>query len=142
MSPADAPAASARRALAAPALAAGLGLAAAALLHVRDPHGSGSYGFCPFLSLTGLPCPGCGGLRAVNDLTRGDVVAALSSNALAVLVVAATVVLWCVWAVRRASGDTTARMVSLSTTSGLAVLLAFGVFGVLRVTPWGAWLAP
>ena len=142
MSHADASAASTGRALAAPALAAGLGLGAAALLHVRDPHGAGSYGFCPFQSLTGLPCPGCGGLRAINDLTRGDVVAAIRSYALAVVVVVAGIVLWCVWTVRRASGDTTARMVSLSTTSGLAVLLAFGVFGVLRVTPWGAWLAP
>ena len=28
----------------------------------------------------GFYCPGCGGLRAVNDLTHGDVGAALSSN--------------------------------------------------------------
>ena len=47
---------------------------AAVLLHLRDPHEQGSYGFCPFLALTGHPCPGLRGLRAVNDLTHGDVV--------------------------------------------------------------------
>ena len=47
-----------------PALVGAVGVAAAALLHFRDPHGTGSYGFCPFLALTGKPCPGCGGLRA------------------------------------------------------------------------------
>ena len=53
-------------------LVAGLTLA----LHFRDPHASGSWGFCPWLALTGHYCPGCGGLRAVNDLTNGDVVGA------------------------------------------------------------------
>jgi hypothetical protein len=130
------------RALGAPALAAGLGLGAAALLHLRDPHDSGSYGFCPFLAVTGLPCPGCGGLRAVNDLTRGDVVGALGSNAAAVLVVVAAVVLWGTWVARRLRGPRDAPAPSLSTRGGLAVLAALLAFGVLRVTPWGAWLAP
>src|SRR4051812_16336377 len=60
------------------ALAVGLVLA----LHLRDPHSSGSWGFCPWLVLTGHSCPGCGSLRAINDLTNGDVVGALSSNLL------------------------------------------------------------
>ncbi|MCL8250305.1 DUF2752 domain-containing protein [Aeromicrobium fastidiosum] len=138
----DVLATSTARALRAPALAAGLGLAAAAVLHLRDPHDSGTYGFCPFQRLTGLPCPGCGGLRAVNDLTRGDVVGALGSNAVAVVMVAAAVVLWCVWVVRRVRGDHTAQLVAVGTRGGLAVLAGLVVFGVLRVTPWGSWLAP
>ncbi len=48
-------------------------------LHVRDPHEHGSWGLCPSAAM-GFYCPGCGGLRAVNDLTHGDVGAALSSN--------------------------------------------------------------
>ena len=60
-------------------LAAGLSVAVA-LLHVRDPHQSGSYGYCPWLLLTGTYCPGCGALRAVNDLTDGHVGAAPSST--------------------------------------------------------------
>ena len=63
------------------ALAVGLTLS----LHYRDPHSSGSWGFCPWLVLTGHSCPGCGSLRAMNDLTNGDVVGALSSNLLFVL---------------------------------------------------------
>ena len=68
----------------APLIAGAAGLAAFALLHFRDPHVEGAYGFCPFLVLTGQPCPGCGGLRAVNLLTRGEVAAAVSSNLFAV----------------------------------------------------------
>src|SRR6476469_3146789 len=65
-----------------PVLLAGGLLAASLALHVRDPHRSGSWGGCPWLLLTGTYCPGCGGLRAVNDLTDGQVGAAASSNLL------------------------------------------------------------
>lgn len=124
-----------------PAIVGGLGLGAAALLHVRDPHDSGSYGYCPFLSVTGLPCPGCGGLRAVNDLSRGDVGAALGSNVLAVVLVAVLAVGWLVWVVRRWRGQDVA-MIQLSTRAAYVVVPLIVAFGVLRNTPWGAWLAP
>jgi Protein of unknown function (DUF2752) len=75
------------------ALAAGL-LAACVLLHLRDPHRSGSWGYCPWLVLTGTYCPGCGGLRAVNDLTRGDVAGAASSNLLLVGLLPVLAGLW------------------------------------------------
>ena len=69
----------------APLVAIG-GLAAATFaLHVRDPHVSHSWGVCPLYVLTGIYCPGCGGLRAVNDLTDGHLGAAASSNLLLVL---------------------------------------------------------
>src|SRR6476659_8424836 len=73
--------------LRAPALVGAGGVALAAALLVRDPDQPGAWPRCPFLALTGVPCPGCGGLRAVHDLLTGDVVAALSSNAWAVLCV-------------------------------------------------------
>ena len=38
-----------------------------------------------FHAMTGLWCPGCGGLRAVHDLTHGHLVTALHENALVVL---------------------------------------------------------
>jgi hypothetical protein len=125
-----------------PLLVGAAGVGVAALLRFRDPHESGTYGFCPFESLTGQPCPGCGGLRAVNDLTRGDVAAAVSSNALAVTLVVAAAVLWVVWLVRRWRGDRQAQLVVLSTRALLVVVPLIVVFGVLRVTPWGSWLAP
>jgi len=63
------------------------GLASVTLLHVRDPHAYGSYGLCPFRALTGLWCPGCGGLREVNDLTHLEFGAAVSSNVVVVALV-------------------------------------------------------
>ena len=62
-------------------LAAPAGLGAAALLttlalHFRDPHVEGSWGQCPLNLVTGLDCPGCGGLRAVNNLTNFDLAGA------------------------------------------------------------------
>lgn len=35
---------------------------------------------CPVLAVTGLPCPSCGGTRAVLHLAAGDVGAAVASN--------------------------------------------------------------
>lgn len=125
----------------APAAVAAAGAAAAVLLHLRDPHDSGTYGFCPFQALTGQPCPGCGGLRAANDLTRGDLVGALSSNALAVVLVGVLAVAWVLWVVRRSRGRRD-RMIVLGRRSGPVVLAVVAVFTVLRMTPWGSWLAP
>ena len=59
------------------------GALAGALTYVglRDPHASG-FGFptCPFHLLTGLNCPGCGGLRMMHDLLNGDISAAVVDN--------------------------------------------------------------
>ncbi|MEV7396139.1 DUF2752 domain-containing protein [Aeromicrobium sp. NPDC092404] len=127
--------------LRAPALVGAAGLGAAVLLHLHDPHQSGSYGYCPFLQLTGKPCPGCGGLRAVNDLTRGDVVGAAGSNLLAVALVAVLAVAWVLWVGRRLRGRPDG-MLSMSLRTGLVVIGVIAIFGILRVTPWGSWLAP
>lgn len=135
------PAASRGRLLRGPAWAAAGGIAALALLHVRDPHEQGSYGFCPFLRLTGLPCPGCGGLRAVNLLTDGDVAAAASSNLFAISLVGLLVVAWAVWTVRRARGIAAPFLTWSPRTIAIGGLLV-AAFGVARLTPWGAWLAP
>ena len=87
-------------------LATGLALGGWALaLALRDPHGSGSWGYCPLLVLTGRPCPFCGGLRAVWDLEHGRLAAAAGSNLLAVLVLPVVVAALAVWFVRRARGD-------------------------------------
>ena len=41
---------------------------------------------CPFLLITGLDCPFCGGSRMLGDLLRGDLPAAAGHNAYALLV--------------------------------------------------------
>ena len=124
-----------------PALVGVAGAGGMLLLHLRDPHESGSYGHCPFLAITGHPCPGCGGLRAVNALTHGDLMPALSSNLLAVVLVATLVVAWVTWVVRRARG-TSAPMLVMSDRALVLVLVVAVAFGVVRNTPWGAGLAP
>lgn len=130
-----------RSAMRAPAAIAVAGAGLFTLLRLRDPHGSGSYGFCPSLALTGLPCPGCGGLRAVNDLTHGDVAAAVSSNLIAVLLVAGFAVGWLAWTARRWRGRSGPALV-LSARWGYAALAVLLLFGVVRNLPFGAALAP
>ncbi|MGH3425367.1 MAG: DUF2752 domain-containing protein [Nocardioidaceae bacterium] len=128
-----------------PVLVGAAGLAATVLLHFRDPHAYGSYGLCPFHFLTGLWCPGCGGLRAVNDLTGLDVGAAVSSNVLAVVLVAGLGMAYLLWLPRRWRGDHRPlvrpgpRAVNRTVTLAVAAIV---VFTVVRNTPWGTWLAP
>lgn len=133
--------ASRRRALATPVGVAAVAVTAAAVLHFRDPHSAGSYGVCPMYALTGLWCPACGGLRAVNDLTNLDVGAAVSSNVLIVPFVAVLVIAWIGWTVRRWKG-TRDRMIVLRPTVTIVVLGVLVAFTVVRNTPWGSWLAP
>ncbi|MFY0405780.1 DUF2752 domain-containing protein [Solicola sp. PLA-1-18] len=125
----------------APLLTAAAGASAVVALRLRDPHSHGSWGLCPFQALTGLPCPGCGGLRAVNDLTHLDLVGALSSNALAVLLGAVLVVGGLRWVIRRWRGGMQPMFApSVPATVAIGVLVL--AFGVVRVTPWGSVLAP
>jgi Protein of unknown function (DUF2752) len=118
------------------------GLALATLaLHVRDPHEDGSWGLCPSAAM-GFWCPGCGGLRAVNDLTNGDVGAALSSNVVLVVLMPLAVGGLAIWAIDRWRG--TSRQVPWSTLKPAVVtlLVVLAVFTVARNLTIGAWLAP
>ncbi|HEX5090371.1 MAG TPA: DUF2752 domain-containing protein [Nocardioides sp.] len=119
------------------------GLALATLaLHLRDPHQDGSWGFCPLHASTGLYCPGCGGLRAVNDLTNGEVGAALSSNLLVTLGIPVAVVLLAVWGLDRWTGHSRLPVGRRWTQVAVALVGLFAVFTVVRNLPFGAWLAP
>ena len=130
-----------RQALRSPALVGAIGLTAAGLLHFHDPHDSGAYGFCPFLLITGRPCPGCGGLRAINDLTRFEFGAAVSSNVLAVALLVVLAFAYVLWVARRWRGEDKP-MIVLGSKAGIAVVVVLVVFGIVRNTPWGSWLAP
>ena len=125
-----------------PVLAAGAAVAAATLaLHVRDPHQRGSWGFCP-TSLLGFSCPGCGGLRAVHDLTDLDVAAAASSNLAFVLVAPFLVAWWARALVLGLRGDPRPWYVPVPRAVWWVLLGALAVFTLARNTAWGAWLAP
>jgi hypothetical protein len=127
--------------MAAPALTIG-GLGAATLaLHLRDPHAQGSWGLCPSAML-GIWCPGCGGLRAVNDLTNFQFADAASSNL--VFVLALPFILFVIgrWVVDEWRGTTRVphpRTTQLLATGAVATL---AVFTVLRNLPAFGWLAP
>jgi hypothetical protein len=58
---------------------------AALVLFFFDPSRFAFYPQCPFHKLTGLDCPGCGGLRAMHQLLHGNILTALRFNAFAVL---------------------------------------------------------
>jgi hypothetical protein len=127
--------------VAAPALTIG-GLAAATLaLHVRDPHVKYSWGLCPSAAL-GFSCPGCGGLRAVNDLTHGDVGAALSSNLLVTALVPVAAVLLGLWAVDRWRGRVARWDLDRVRPAAYGFLVVVAVFTLARNLPAGSWLAP
>lgn len=88
-------------ALAAP-IACGCCLAAGAAYVVADDPSDGGFLPCPFRSLTGLWCPGCGLTRATHHLFRGDLVQALRFNVFAVLILAALAAAWLGWALHAA----------------------------------------
>ncbi|WP_227984754.1 DUF2752 domain-containing protein [Nocardia spumae] len=126
-----------------PLLVAGAAVGAATVLHVRDPHTHGSYGLCPFYELTGWWCPGCGGLRAVHNLTEGRLVDALHSNVFLLPLLLTLVLWWGRWAVGRWRGRSeTAFPFTLGGRAQWWLIGALVVFTVIRNMPFGTWLAP
>lgn len=120
------------------ALAAG---AAAAFVGAVDPNEPGHYPTCPFLLLTGLYCPGCGGLRTVYALVHGDPVTALGLNPLVALMIPVLVLLWGRWTLRAWSrGRPTGKSVRPVYVWLLLVLMV--VFWIVRNLPFGEFLAP
>ena len=111
-------------------------------LHVRDPHQHGSWGLCPMYAATGIYCPGCGGLRAVNDLTRGDVAAAISSNALFVASLPLLAVLWTRSLVLRWRGERRPLPQAVVAWAGGTAVALLLVFWVVRNLPFASYLAP
>jgi len=110
-------------------------------LHLRDPHASGSWGFCPTAAL-GFACPGCGGLRAVNDLTHLDLAAAASSNLAFVVALPFLLLGLGVWTLRRWRGLPWGPPGTRMRAAGYVAAALLAVFTVLRNLPVGSWLAP
>ncbi|WP_428934404.1 DUF2752 domain-containing protein [Streptomyces sp. ACT015] len=139
VTPPTAPAPTAAR-LAVPAgiLAAVVG--AFAYVAAVDPGEPGHYPVCPLFHVTGLYCPGCGGLRSAHAFAHGDLLAALQDNAPAVLGYLAFAVLWTVWVVRAARGRPFRLDLGPVHLWTLGTLLL--VFTVVRNLPFGGWLHP
>jgi hypothetical protein len=124
-----------------PFLSAAAVAAATLALHVRDPHVTHSWGVCPLYALTGIYCPGCGGLRGVNDLTNGHVGQAASSNLLMVLAIPFAAYFFGRWVYGAWTGREVRAVPALprGVWTGLVVLAV--AFTLARNLP-GSWLAP
>lgn len=130
----------ARTRLVAPLLVGAPLLAATGYVAAVDPAKPGHYPACPILLGTGLFCPGCGGLRALHDLTHGDVLAALGHNAYGVLFVLAGALLWLSWFVSRLRRRPVQQRLVLIVSVTMLVLAP--AFMVVRNLPFGQLLAP
>ncbi|MFD5100223.1 DUF2752 domain-containing protein [Streptomyces albidochromogenes] len=134
-----APASLARR-LAVPAVTMAGVLAAFAYVGTVDPNEPGHYPACPLLRLTGILCPGCGGLRSAHAVATGDLAAALGANAMAVAGYGVFAVLWAVWVVRATRG--VPMRIALRPAWWWGIGAAAAVFSVVRNLPFGSALAP
>jgi hypothetical protein len=127
--------------LRAPGAVALAGAAIGGVLLLRDPHASGSWGYCPFLFLTGIPCPACGGLRATSDLLHGRFADAVSSNLYAVGTVALAALVLAGWTAAAAAGRPPP--LQRHVTPALVVwFTGLVVFGLLRLMPGLSALRP
>ena len=124
-----------------PLLAAGTIAAATVALHFRDPHVTHSWGVCPLYAMTGIYCPGCGGLRAVNDLTNGQLGAAASSNLLFVAAIPFLAAIFARWSLAAWQGRRVDVLPPLSRPVRIGLVALVVVFTLARNWP-GSWLAP
>lgn len=111
--------------------------AAVVVLFVFDPSTAGFFPVCAFHELTGWQCPGCGGLRAVHQLTHGHIAAAWRLNPFVVALL--PVALWL--GLREAARIFLGRdWPGLVTRPIFAWLLtaALVLFGILRNVPFHA----
>ncbi|MFC9584731.1 DUF2752 domain-containing protein [Streptomyces yangpuensis] len=133
--------ASRARRLAAPAFYLAAVGAAFAYVGAVDPNEPGHYPVCPLLRLTGVLCPGCGGLRSAHAFAHGDLAAAFGSNALAVVGYFVFAGFMALWLVRAFRGGPVPRIV-LRPAHAWAVGAAVLVFAVVRNLSFGSALAP
>ncbi|WP_406367308.1 DUF2752 domain-containing protein [Streptomyces sp. NBC_01546] len=129
------------RRLRTPALTLVAAAAAFAYVGTVDPNEPGHYPVCPLLRLTGILCPGCGGLRSAHAFAHGDLIAAFGANALAVtgyFVFAGFMILWLI---RAYDGGPVPRLV-LRPLHWWGIGGAALVFAVVRNLSFGSALAP
>ena len=125
-------------------LMAGLALGAVALLLYQfNPAQHALYPRCMFYQMTGLQCPGCGGLRAAHQLLHGHWNAAFRLNPMLFLFL--PVLFW--YALRAAVRQATGRELPaiFNRRGWLWMLLVLVVlFGIVRNLSFGpfAWLKP
>ena len=101
-----------------------------------DPNNpSNLYPKCPLKIITGIDCPGCGGLRATNALLHGDIMGAVDHNILALVLL--PLMLYALLRVVMAQFDRTLPPVPTRPFVRWFVPLAVLVFTVVRNIPVG-----
>lgn len=125
-----------------PAMTVGTLALATIALHVRDPHDQGSWGICPTKALFGVSCPGCGGLRAVNDLSNFKILDAASSNLLFVASLPLIAYVFARWSIGRWTGRPWDPSQRARNVSAVVVGVLLVAFAIARNTTTGSWLAP
>jgi hypothetical protein len=117
-----------------PLVLGALAVAGAGFLRVADPHDAGlPLPGCPTKRITGLDCPGCGGMRMANDLLHGDVRRAATDNLWLLVTGPLLVGLALRWARARRQG----RSGRVPRRLGLALAGGAGAWMVVRNLP--AW---
>ena len=107
----------------------------ASYLFIFDPGKTGFFPACPFRTLTGFTCPGCGSTRGLHRLLHGDVIGAFEFNPL--MVVALPFLLYAL--VRYTNAALRGRPVErhlLNVKYIWALLFVIVGFWVYRNTPW------
>ena len=115
----------------------GLGLVVAAILFQFNPVQHAFYPQCTLHRVTGLNCPGCGGLRAMHHLLHGELATAFRFNPFVLL--ALPVLVWL--GARRLLGrpPLSNRAIQFVAWVGIGGLV---VFGVLRNLPLAMFQLP
>ncbi|MGR4883543.1 DUF2752 domain-containing protein [Streptomyces sp. LARHCF249] len=139
--PAPAVPVSRARRLRAPVLTLAAAAAAFAYVGTVDPNEPGHYPVCPLLRLTGILCPGCGGLRSAHAFAHGDLITAFGANALAVTGYFAFAGFMFLWLIRAVRGGPVPRL-ALRPLYWWAIGGAALVFAVVRNLSFGSALAP
>jgi hypothetical protein len=112
------------------------------VLFIFDPAQHAFYPGCALYKLTGLYCPGCGGLRATHQLLHGRLLAAFHFNPL--FIVALPLLFWAFARATsryfRGESFVPALRPNWLWSSGVAILL----FGIIRNLPFAAfaWMRP
>ncbi|CAM5558436.1 DUF2752 domain-containing protein [Streptomyces avidinii] len=129
------------RRLAVPALYLAGVAGAFAYVGAVDPNEPGHYPVCPLFRLTGVLCPGCGGLRSAHAFAHGDLIAAFGANAFAVVGYFVFAGFMALWLVRAFRGGPTPRIVLRPRYWWALGALAL-VFVIVRNLSFGSALAP
>ncbi|MFW5417436.1 DUF2752 domain-containing protein [Nocardiopsis sp. CNT-189] len=131
-----------------PLLLGAAGLAGTVMVHFVDPNEPGHYPTCPWLTVTGTWCPGCGTMRAVHALSNFDIAGALEMNVFLVAMVPYLLYHYATWLygafrprTRPPRPWTRGRRI-LNAAWLWFLLVGIIAFWVLRNTPIGLFLAP